>query len=384
MRAVPAPTPSTFTSRLRSAAVAARVGAWLGLCFAAALVTGLISHYAQQPSQPVPFPTSPAWGYRVTQWLHVASGTAAIPLLLVKLWVVFPKLLERPPRSIRRLLLTVLERGSISVLVAAAIMQLATGVLNVAQWYAWDFSFRRTHYALAFVAIGALMVHIAVKLPIIRAALAADVDATGPDRPGADRAGAVTRRGLLRLTGAAAGGAVLVSAVGTVPALGRISVLAPRSRSAGIPINRTAAAAGVTASATAGDYRCVVTYAGRRLAFSRDDLLGLPQHTHTLPIACVEGWSVAGSWTGPRLRDLLDAVGAPSGSDVRVASLQQHGGSRITVLPANFADDDRTLLALGLDGEPLSLDHGYPARLIAPDRPGALQTKWIGTIEVLR
>ena len=45
-------------------------------------------------------------------------------------------------------------------------------------------------------------------------------------------------------------------------------------------------------------------------------------------------------------------------------------------------DDDRTLLALALDGEPLSLDHGFPARVIAPDRPGVLQTKWVARIEV--
>jgi DMSO/TMAO reductase YedYZ molybdopterin-dependent catalytic subunit len=53
------------------------------------------------------------------------------------------------------------------------------------------------------------------------------------------------------------------------------------------------------------------------------------------------------------------------------------------VLQANFAADDRTLLALGLAGEPLALDHGYPCRLIAPNRPGVLQTKWVERLEVL-
>ena len=66
-----------------------------------------------------------------------------------------------------------------------------------------------------------------------------------------------------------------------------------------------------------------------------------------------------------------------------MTSLQPHGSDRETVLPADFVDDPRTLLALTLDGESLSLDHGYPVRLIAPDRPGALQTKWIDRIEVL-
>ena len=165
------PSEADFTSRLRSAAVTARVGLWLGICFGICFATGLVSHYAQNPDHPVPFPVSPAWGYRVTQGLHVITGSAAVPLLLVKLWTVYPRLFRRPERGTRRLVLDALERVSIAVLVASAIFQLATGTLNSAQWYPWDFSFRATHYALAWVAIGSLAVHIAVKLPIIRRAL---------------------------------------------------------------------------------------------------------------------------------------------------------------------------------------------------------------------
>jgi DMSO/TMAO reductase YedYZ molybdopterin-dependent catalytic subunit len=47
------------------------------------------------------------------------------------------------------------------------------------------------------------------------------------------------------------------------------------------------------------------------------------------------------------------------------------------------ARDPLTLLALRLNGEELSPDHGYPVRLIAPNRPGVLQTKWVGQLEVL-
>ncbi|MFI1769566.1 molybdopterin-dependent oxidoreductase, partial [Streptomyces sp. NPDC020800] len=35
------------------------------------------------------------------------------------------------------------------------------------------------------------------------------------------------------------------------------------------------------------------------------------------------------------------------------------------------------------NGEELSPDHGYPVRLMAPNRPGVLQTKWVGRLEVL-
>jgi hypothetical protein len=382
---LPFPREGSFSSRLRSAAVAARVGLWLGICFGVAFVTGLISHYAQLDHQPVPFPTHPAWGYRVTQGLHVVAGTAAVPLLLVKLWVVYPKLFAAPPRRLGELVRTGLERGSIAVLVAASILELGIGLMNVAQWYAWDFSFRRTHDALAFVVIGALLVHIAVKLPLIRQVLGGDVEDAAADRPSAVRPGAIGRRGLLRGTWVAAVAAVVAGSAttGTIPGLDRLAVLSPRSRRAGIPVNRTAAQAGVVATATSASYRCEIEYGDTSVRLTRADLLALPQATHVLPIACVEGWSANGTWSGVPLRTLLDHVGAPRDRDLRISSLQQHTAESVTVLPADFADDERTLLALLLDGEPLALDHGYPARLIAPDRPGSLQTKWIARIEVL-
>ncbi len=378
------PDETDFSSRLRSAAVTARVGTWLGISFTICFVTGLISHYAQNVSQPIPFPTSPSWGYRVTQGLHVITGTAAVPLLLVKLWTVYPRLFIRPPRGGRKLLLEVLERGSIAVLVAGAIFQLASGLANASQWYPWNFSFRATHYAIAWITIGALVVHIAVKLPIIRGALTSDVEDTTYDRPTATEPGPLSRRGLLRTTWVAAGVAVLATAGSTVPLLRKVSVFGVRSGDgpAGIPINKSAAAAKVTPAAMSGGYRFTVAYGAREVSMTREELLAMEQTSHTLPIACVEGWSASGTWTGVRVRALLDLVGAPGGSDVLVVSLQESGPYRRTLLQGNFADDDRTLLALALEGEPLALDHGYPARMIAPNRPGVLQTKWVTRLEV--
>lgn len=379
------PSEANFSSRLRSAAVAARVGVWVGVCFAIAFVTGLISHYAQAGTQDLGFPASPAWGYQLSQTLHVVAGTAAIPLLLMKLWVVYPKLFQAPPRKLGEALIALFERGSIAVLVAGSILELGIGVMNVAQWYIWPFDFKRTHYALAWVVIGALLVHIAVKLPVIRSALTADIEDTSLDRPTATKAGAVSRRTLVRTSWLAAAIAVVAGspAAGTAPFLNKIAVLAARSRRSGIPINRTASQVGVVAAATSPHYACDLVYGGTAMTFTREELLALPQATHVLPIACVEGWSADGTWTGVPFRTLLDVIGAPRGRAVRVTSLQVGSYDGVTQLPANFVDDERTLLALMLDGQPLSLDHGYPARLIAPDRPGALQTKWVGRIEVL-
>ncbi len=378
------PDEADFRSRLRSAAVTARVGLWLGICFGVCFLTGLVSHYAQNAAHPVAFPTSPAWGYRVTQGLHVVTGTAAVPLLLVKLWTVYPRLFRRPERGWRSLLLDVLERGSVLVLVGSAVFMLASGLANSAQWYPWSFSFRTTHYAVAWIAIGSVVLHVAVKLPVVRGALGSDVDDAALDRPAATEPGVLTRRGLLRATWLAAGVAVVATAGIAVPPLRRVSVLGVRSGRGpqGVPVNKSAVAARVTASATRSDYRLVVANGDRQVALSRPDLLALPQSTRELPIACVEGWSAGGTWTGVRVRDLLDLVDVPAGTDVLVTSLQESGPFTTTVLHGNFADDDRTLLALALDGEPLSLDHGFPARVIAPDRPGVLQTKWVARIEV--
>jgi DMSO/TMAO reductase YedYZ molybdopterin-dependent catalytic subunit len=82
-----------------------------------------------------------------------------------------------------------------------------------------------------------------------------------------------------------------------------------------------------------------------------------------------------------RVRDLLAHAGRP-GAGVSVASLETSGiytGSQLT--PAQAADPD-TLLALEVNGAPLHVQHGYPVRLIGPNRPGVQQTKWVGKVVI--
>ena len=61
--------------------------------------------------------------------------------------------------------------------------------------------------------------------------------------------------------------------------------------------------------------------------------------------------------------------------------MQTRGAFGKSELPAQFVSDERTLLALSINGEPLSLDHGFPCRIIAPNRPGVWQTKWVNRLE---
>ncbi|WP_317983943.1 molybdopterin-dependent oxidoreductase [Nocardia colli] len=193
----------------------------------------------------------------------------------------------------------------------------------------------------------------------------------------------VSRRTVLTAAWVSAGVTGLAVAGQTVPFLRWAAVLAPRSGEGpqGVPVNRSAKAAGVVELARAADYRLTVAVGDRRRSFSRDELLAMPQVHARLPIACVEGWSASADWSGVRLRDLLAAVGSYPGGDVRFRSLETSGIYAGSVLPQRHVVDPDTLVALALNGETLDVDHGYPCRLIAPSRPGVLQTKWLSTIE---
>jgi DMSO/TMAO reductase YedYZ molybdopterin-dependent catalytic subunit len=366
-----------FSSALHDERSASLIGTALGIAFVTAFLTGLISHELKlvHPPSWFPLPTRPVWIYRFTQGLHVASGLAAIPLLLAKLWTVYPRLFAWPPVTSA---LHALERLSILVLISGAIFQLVTGLLNIIQWYPWKFDFVATHYRLAWITVGSLMVHIAVKAP----AIARGYRRRGVPEPAP---GHVSRRALLATTASAVGVVTLTTVGQSISWLRGLDLFAPRDPTfgpQGIPINRTAAEAGVLTSARDPGWRLAV-HGPRPFELSFAQLAALPQYEAVLPISCVEGWSVNGRWEGVRLRDLLDRAGAHAESDVRFLSLERVGAYGSSILPHEYARDPLTLLATRLNGQPLSIDHGFPARLIAPGRPGELQTKWINRIEVL-
>ncbi len=410
-----------WQSPLRSERTAALLGIWLGIAFAICFVTGLMSHLEQNPPTWLQWPSRPVNLYRVTQGLHVITGFASIPLLLAKLWTVYRTLFEWPPvRSIAH----ALSRLSLLVLVGAAVFQLVTGVLNVARWYAvMPFFFTVTHYWTGWIVIGAILVHVGSKLAVIRLGLSpegagvpveatlydaapADTDpdtdpdsddepvAEHPEAPGLEHvppaerarfAGTLSRRGFLTAVAATSGVVALTTAGQTVPGLSGISVFAQRDPDLGpqgLPVNKSAAGAGVEQTATDPTFNLMLD--GPRPARLSLAVLGsLPQHTVSLPITCVEGWSASAEWTGIRLSDLLDMMGLPQDASVSMESLQGGGLYRSSVVDPPHARDPLTLLAMKLNGEPLPLDHGFPLRLIAPNRPGVMQTKWVGTVRAL-
>lgn len=201
-----------------------------------------------------------------------------------------------------------------------------------------------------------------------------------------DRARTVSRRALLGTIAASATTLVAFTAGQSFGWLAPLNVFAPRVQGHGpqsLPVNKTARSAGVLDAARSSDWRLNLRGPGREVALSRSSLDRLPQASARLPIACVEGWSTWAEWTGVRMRDLVALVGGATEATVRITSLQAQGAYRVTTMGSEFVQDPTTLVALRVNGETLDIDHGFPARVIAPGRPGVLQTKWLSSIEVL-
>ncbi|MFH5877432.1 molybdopterin-dependent oxidoreductase [Arthrobacter sp. NA-172] len=351
------------------------------MSFTVCFLTGLFSHGLQDPPSWMLFLTRPVWIYQFTQGVHVTSGIASIPLLLAKLWSVYPELLKWPPvKSV----LHGVERASIALFIASSLLEIFTGLINTYKWYPWPFPFRETHYWLAWVIWGSLLLHIAVKLPAIRTHWRSRP--AGGEKPATTVPGRWSRRAFLGGVGAATGAVVLTTAGQSSPWLDWFNLFAPRKMGAGpqsVPVNRSAAEAKVTELAQAADWSLLVSHAGGQRTFTRADLQAMPQYEHELPIACVEGWSQSAQWRGVRIKDLVAAAGGRADADLRVTSMEPEGHYRVMTMQSAYVQDEMTLVALELNGQVLDIDHGYPARIIAPGRPGVLQTKWLKTVEIL-
>ncbi|MFG2603446.1 molybdopterin-dependent oxidoreductase [Streptomyces sp. NPDC048514] len=413
--------PGFWRSPLRGPWLTSVLGLVLLVGVTVLFVTGLASYAAYNPglspaNDKTPdkgvlglylfaWPTHPVWLYRLTQGVHVTLGVTLIPVLLAKLWSVVPKLFTLPPaRSVAH----ALERVSLLLLVGGGLFEFTTGVLNVQLDYVFPGSFYPLHFYGAWVFFSAFVAHAALKAPAavrnVRHARRRPDTVPGDDEvpprpdtvPGDDLVSprpeppTVSRRGALALVG---GGSLLLSLTTVGQSLGgpfrRTALLAPHGAAEpgggpnGFQINKTARYAGITTADTHEDsWRLVVTGRTGTVRLSRAGLLRLPLHSSSLPIACVEGWSSADQrWRGVRLRDLAALVGHDGDPpDVFVESLQRHGAFRRAALRANQVADPRSLLALQVNGEELSPDHGYPARIIVPAAPGVLNTKWVARL----
>jgi DMSO/TMAO reductase YedYZ molybdopterin-dependent catalytic subunit len=329
--------------------------------------------------------------------VHVTLGVVLVPVLLAKLWSVIPKLFEwLPVRTVAH----GLERLSLLMLVGGVIFEFVTGILNIQLYYVFPGSFYTLHFYGAWVFIAAFVVHVALRLGRMTRALGSrdlaaelrtGVAGTRPEPPDPDglvpaapAAPTMSRRGAVGMVGA---GSLLLLVVTAGQSIGgrlrSTALLAPHNRDPGsgpngFQINKTAAAVGVSPSHVGPSWRLEVNGHGPALVFTREQLLTMRQYAAALPIACVEGWSTADQhWSGLRLTDLAAMSGLPDAGSVLVESVQPPGPYSSVVLRGNQIHDPRALLALHVNGADLSLDHGYPARVIVPANPGVNNTKWV-------
>ncbi len=127
--------------------------------------------------------------------------------------------------------------------------------------------------------------------------------------------------------------------------------------------------------------------------FSIAQLKALPRTEMTTEFKCVEGWSTIVSWAGVRLSDFLARYplatrsgrpiadpSQPPPDAARYVGMQTPDRAYYVGLEMESALHPQTLLCYELNGEPLSLQHGAPLRLVTPLKYGIKQIKRIGTL----
>jgi DMSO/TMAO reductase YedYZ molybdopterin-dependent catalytic subunit len=126
----------------------------------------------------------------------------------------------------------------------------------------------------------------------------------------------------------------------------------------------------------------------REVTIAWDELLALPLEESVTTLACVSnevGGGLIGNavWLGYPIRELL-ARAVPSADADMVLSRSVDGFSASTPLPV-LMDDRNAILAVGMNGEPLPPEHGFPVRMVVPGLYGYVSaTKWVTELEVTR
>jgi DMSO/TMAO reductase YedYZ molybdopterin-dependent catalytic subunit len=137
---------------------------------------------------------------------------------------------------------------------------------------------------------------------------------------------------------------------------------------------------------TTGSYRLKVKgMVERELDISWAELIDRDLHEYDITLTCVSnqiGDTLVGNarWLGFPLRDLLDEAGVEEGVDQVVGrSKDRYTGG----FPLEAAYDRDCIVAVGMNGEPLPLAHGYPVRLVTPGLYGYLSAvKWLTEVEL--
>jgi DMSO/TMAO reductase YedYZ molybdopterin-dependent catalytic subunit len=132
---------------------------------------------------------------------------------------------------------------------------------------------------------------------------------------------------------------------------------------------------------------------GKPQEFTLADIKALPRVEMTTQLKCIEGWSIIVNWGGARFADFLAKypLASRSGQPLRdsanppadlapYVSLVTPDEEYYVGLDMHSAIHPQTLLCYEINGQPLSLAHGAPLRLVTPLKYGIKHLKRIGTI----
>jgi DMSO/TMAO reductase YedYZ molybdopterin-dependent catalytic subunit len=239
----------------------------------------------------------------------------------------------------------------------------------------------------------------------------------GTERIAAVSGAAVSRRRFLAFVGGTGVAALLVGIGARALNAGTVAVKAardaiklpkPATPAPAIPAGAQLDVPGITPLVTANDvfyridtalqvpsvdsstWRLKVTgMVENEVEITFDELLALPLVESTVTLMCVSnevGGNLAGNavWLGYPIRHLLARAKPRSGADM-VLSTSVDGFTAGTPLAVLLETDRDSLLAVGMNGSPLPLEHGFPVRMVVPGLYGYVSaTKWVVELKVTR
>ena len=123
----------------------------------------------------------------------------------------------------------------------------------------------------------------------------------------------------------------------------------------------------------------------RPLVLSLSQLKALPARTQITRHDCVEGWSAIGEWTGPMLGTLLHAARPLAAARYAVFTCADlyRGHPYYESIDLVDAYHPQTILAWGMNGQPLSVGHGAPLRLRVERQLGYKQAKYLMRVDLV-
>lgn len=121
----------------------------------------------------------------------------------------------------------------------------------------------------------------------------------------------------------------------------------------------------------------------RRVSWSWNEFLALPRIKVFSDFHCVTRWSRLGNlWEGVATRELVERAGGLK-PEARYVLVHAYDHGWTTNLPVEDFLAEDALVAIAHDDEPLTLEHGAPARLVVPRLYAWKSAKWVGALEFL-